>query len=316
MYKEIKPMLNSQELIEHLKQKGITFNNYSEENALEYLNKNNYYFKLVSYRKNFDKYLNGINAGKYQDLDFKMLVELAIIDMKLRKNILDMVLDLEHYAKVKLLNVIEEYDKDGYLIVEEYIKKLKDENKYEMLKIELNKHCKSTYCGNLLEKYNNEYPIWVFIEIISFGRFIDFYMFVSKEIKNKQMIDEAYLFKNVRELRNACAHNNCIINSLRVNTTLHIPNFKIMQEIANIGISKKIRDKKMSNSAIQQIITLFYLNKKIVTSEGILKYQRRELNKLSKRMEKSLIFFEKNDIIKSNFKFLIKIIDKWYNYDL
>ena len=44
-------------------------------NPKKYLEENNNYFKLVSYRKNFHKYENGENEGKYIELDFKMLEE-------------------------------------------------------------------------------------------------------------------------------------------------------------------------------------------------------------------------------------------------
>ena len=50
-----KPMLNTEQQIEHLKKKGITFNICSEEEAYKYLRYNNNYFKLSSYRKNYDQ---------------------------------------------------------------------------------------------------------------------------------------------------------------------------------------------------------------------------------------------------------------------
>ena len=95
------------------------------------MKENNNYFKLVSYRKNFPKYENGENSGKYINLDFKMLTDLSIIDMRIRKTMLSIVLDLEHYAKVKLLSKMENDSKDGYTIVEEYIQNLKTNNEYD-----------------------------------------------------------------------------------------------------------------------------------------------------------------------------------------
>lgn len=46
-----KPLLNVEQQVEHLKEKGIKFNIMSEEEAKEYLTKNNYYYKLTSYKK-------------------------------------------------------------------------------------------------------------------------------------------------------------------------------------------------------------------------------------------------------------------------
>lgn len=313
MYKELKPMLNAEELIRHLKEKGIKFELTSMEDAQKYLKENNNYFKLVSYRKNFPKYKNGENCEKYINLDFKMLTDLSIIDMKIRKTMLSIVLDLEHYAKVKLLSKIENANKDGYTIVEEYIQDLKSKNEYDYLKNELDKNKNGTYCGDLVTKYDGEYPIWVFVEIIPFGRFIKFYRFIADKLQDRKMINESYMLMDVRELRNACAHNNCIINDLRANTSKYHANYRILDEIAKIGISKKIRDNKLSNIRIKQIITLLYLNKNIVTSKGVLDYQTKILNELKDRIEHHIDYYNTNELVQTNLRFLNKIIDNWYN---
>ena len=239
MYKELKPMLTPSELIEHLESKGIKFELINKENAQKYLEENNNYFKLVSYRKNFTKYENGKNIGKYINLDFKMLVDLSIIDMRIRKTMLNIVLDLEHYTKVKLLSKIENTSKDGYTIVEEYIQDLKNKNEYDYLEKELEKNKNGTYCRDLVTKYEGEYPIWVFVEIIPFGRLIKFYRFVADKLQDRKMIDESYMLMDVRELRNACAHNNCIINDLKAYTSKHAANYRVLNEVAKTGISKR-----------------------------------------------------------------------------
>ena len=312
MYRESKPMLSPSELINHLESKGVKFELISKEDAQKYLKDNNNFFKLVSYRKNFPKYENGDNEGKYINLDFKMLVELSILDMRIRKNMLSIVLDLEHYAKVKLLSEIENTSNDGYSIVEEYMDNLKSKGEYEYLESELNKNKKSTYCGELVSKYANEYPVWVFLEVIPFGRLIKFYRFVAEKFSNRKMLDESYMLMDVRELRNACAHNNCIINDLRANTCEYRPSFRVLAEVAKIGISKKVRDNKLSNPRIKQLVTLLHLNKSIVTSAGIFNHQKSILGELVGRIEHHIDYFDTNELVQSSLKFLNKIIDSWY----
>lgn len=313
MYKDTKPMLDAKEQIQHLQDKGIKFEIKSRKEAEIYLQSNNNYFKLASYRKNFPKYEQGNKKGKYIDLDFEMLVDLAIIDMRLRKTLLSIVLDLEHYTKIKLLNIVETTTKDGYSFVKDYIQNLKDKGEDKLLESELNKNIKNTYCGDLVKKYNGEYPIWVFVEIISFGRLIKFYMFVANKLNNKTMIDEAYLLKNVRELRNACAHNNCILNDLNYGTSKYKTNYGISKAISKVGIPRTTIGKRMSNARMQQIITLLYLNKRITTSNGVLKYQTDMLKDLENRMNRNIGYYSKNSLIISNFNFLNKIVDNWYN---
>lgn len=110
-------MMTTNELIDHMKSKGITFNISSESEAHEMLTKINYYFKLTSYRSSFAKDEN----GKYQNLDFAYLTDLASIDMQLRDYLFDLSLDIEHGIKVILNNLISNTpEEDGYQIVQDF----------------------------------------------------------------------------------------------------------------------------------------------------------------------------------------------------
>ena len=60
----MKPILNIDEMIEHMKEKGIKFNIISENEAKKFLSESNYYMKLASYRKNYPKYQTGKKEGK------------------------------------------------------------------------------------------------------------------------------------------------------------------------------------------------------------------------------------------------------------
>ena len=78
----------------------------------------------------------------------------------------------------------------------------------------------------------------------------------------------------------------------------------MLREISKIGISNGAIGKKMSNARIQQIVTLLYLNKKITTSEGVLKYQKEMLQELKNRIERNIQYYSNNTLIKSNLNFL------------
>ena len=125
-----KPRLSLDEQIQHLKDKGILFNIMDEDFAKQYLRYNNYY-KLTSFRKNYDKHPGGENEGKYINLEFAYLVDMSIIDMRLRYRVVEMALDIEHHTKLQLLRKMDEYDEDGYQIVKDYIGSLDDrQNEY------------------------------------------------------------------------------------------------------------------------------------------------------------------------------------------
>lgn len=103
----MKPLLSTDELINHMKNKGITFHERTEAEAKDFLSYNNYYLKLSSYRFNYPKFGPGHpKEGQYQGLDFGYLQELSTIDKYLRYYVLEMCLDIEHSIKVKLLTEV------------------------------------------------------------------------------------------------------------------------------------------------------------------------------------------------------------------
>lgn len=162
----MKTLKRSDELIIHMKQKGIRFNIVNERDAKSFLQNNNYYMKLASYRANYDKRSN----GEYINLEFAYLKELSTIDMYLRYLILEMCLDIEHALKIILLRDIEENNaEDGYNIIRKFV------NEYDRCLQNIDKHKSSEYCKHLIEKYYPDFPVWVFVELISFGDLVKLY---------------------------------------------------------------------------------------------------------------------------------------------
>ena len=118
----MKQLLSIEELIQHMKNRGITFNEISENDAKQFLQNNNYYMKLAAYRANYDKCDTGKRQGQYKKLDFGYLKELSTIDMYLRYIVMDMCLDIEHVIKVRLIkNITNNPSEDGYDIVRKFI---------------------------------------------------------------------------------------------------------------------------------------------------------------------------------------------------
>ncbi len=307
-----KPMLDTKEQIQHLKDKGVAFKHCSEEEAFQYLRCNNNYFKITSYRKNYDKYQGGENEGKYIGLDFGYLKDLAIIDMKLRYTIVQLALDIEHYAKIDLLTTAEDHKEDGYTICEDFFHSL-SEIQLDMIRREIERNKNSIYCGDLFKKYPEHFPMWVFLEMIPFGRMVSFYKFCGERYHSDIMRDRHFLLKTCKEIRNAAAHSSCILNELRPGSKMYNSRYSVMKELAKIGgISKAVRTKRMSNARVQQIVTLLYTHNQIVTSNGVHKEARGLLQKFSERMIKNIHYYEGNDLIMANLCFLKMVIDNWY----
>ncbi|MDR0917586.1 MAG: Abi family protein [Oscillospiraceae bacterium] len=317
-----KPILSVSEQIEHLAQKGVKFELISKEDATNYLKDNNNYFKLRAYRKNFPQYNGGAQDGEYINLDFAQLQDLAIIDMRLRYVLLHMALDVEHFAKIKLLHAIEDAGEDGYTIVEDFFNSLSERDK-DRLWGETGRNKDSVYCGEMFSKYDSKYPVWVFLEIVSFGWLIALYKFCADRFNNKKLGDDHYLLKSVKDLRNASAHNNCIINDLhrsRVATrdvaeedATKKANYRISDALSKAGISKQVRQGMMQKIPTQQIVTLLYFHEQVVSSDGVHTQRAKELQELvSKRMFRNYDYYKNNTLICSTFDFLKKVVDKWF----
>lgn len=126
--------LTAKEQVRHSESKGVQFNDFSKTKAIRYLEENNNYFKLRAFRKNYTKG----EDGKYLHLDFADLVDLAIIDNRLRAILLEMAISIEHFSKVHLLKVLQETETSGSQVVMEYVDQL-DSTPKDILKGDLEK---------------------------------------------------------------------------------------------------------------------------------------------------------------------------------
>lgn len=307
-----KPKLSLDAQIEHLKDKGITFSLINEEEAKSCLLYNNNYFRLTSYRKNYNKYPSGQKTGQYMHLDFAYLKDLAVIDMKLRYRIVHIALDVEHHTKLQLLQKLDRFD-DGYTCVSEYNNSLSKQQK-DRLSDEIVRNRNSIYSGDIITKYYDNFPVWAFIEVISFGRLIDFYKFIGNTRFDKEMIDNFYRLLACKEIRNAAAHSSCILNDLHSNTAKHHTNNEVTRVLSDIpGISPSFRRLRMSNGRIQEIVTLLYMHKILVTNKDLRESEASALKLLEDRMYKNYHYYEKNPLISGTFDFLKNVIDNWFS---
>lgn len=310
-----KPKLSIDEQIEHLKAKGVLFSVMNERDAKDYLARNNNYFKLTAYRKNYDKHPDGENKGKYINLEFAYLVDIAVIDMLLRYQLVHMALDIEHHTKLKLLRKMDEYNEDGYQMVRDYISLLPEDQR-KNFDSEINRNKENVYCGNIIHKYDGEYPIWAFVEIIPFGRLVSFYKFCAERFSENNMKNDYFRLLTCKEIRNASAHSNCILNDLRARTAKHSTNADVTKELMIIpAMNKMFRKNRMSNARIQQIITLFYMHKTIVESNGIKENESLGLRKVMQRVDKHCDYYETNPVIKGTFNFLKLVVDSWFGIE-
>lgn len=317
-------MMNISEMITDLKQKNVKFNLITEEAAKDYLKYNNNYYNITSFKHNFQKYPSpaGKYEGLYQNLDFAYLKDLAIIDYRVRLILFKIIINIEHYLKLQILNTIDTMKlENGYTIVNMYL-----ENDFNNTKFPKKVH------NNILKKIDNEYyrkifskydvnidkkieniPIWEFLEIITFGELVNFYDFYTKQYNLLEENKDVYILKSIVKLRNAVAHNACILCELNKKDINYFASYKVIQYLKDCNIGKTTRDNKLSNSRIRQITYTLYMFNRIVTSDGVKENTSNELNELFfGRIVLHSEYYSNNELLKSVYKYFKNIIQKNY----
>lgn len=321
-----KPMLSVDELIQYMKEKGIRFNITTEEDARAHLCAHNNYFKLTSYRKNYTKRTSGAFNGQYERLEFASLRELARIDTEIRHILLDMTLDIEHFLKVALIKAVEDRrdinGEDGYQIVSNFLmdvgndslskRTLNVSRRASSFSRKITQNRNNPYCGGLAASYNQEMPIWAFVELISFGDLKELVEYYASTTDWDVPVDLQSLDR-VRQIRNACAHGNGIINDLRPvekkNGKSDAPEY-ISKFVYKAGISKTVALKKLSNQRVSQIVHLLYVYDIIVTSEYTRNMRISQLKELiNKRMLQNSTYFTSNPLLISTYHFFTQLLE-------
>ena len=308
--------LTVDEQILDMKKKGVKFELCTEQEAKRFLNYNNYYFKLKSYARNYN-----INpqTNQYFNLDFAYLIELSKLDMYIRKIILEMSLDVEHYLKVRLMKDLSNNPKeDGYNITKIFLRF--HPNAKDDIRRKANKY---SFCSDLAEKHldENKEPeklaLWNVVELMSFGNFIELYELYYQTYES---FNYTPYLKSIKFIRNAAAHNSCILSTMRK------PNsekqFRKTKQLANImGKIPELReiedrDAKMKNPAIHDFVTLLFVYNDIMKVSATKEARNIKMHKIRQefcdekgRVRKNKHFFEKNPYLTSAYKFVCHIIE-------
>lgn len=287
--------------------KGIGFTIVDAPAAEKFLRESNYYFKIKAFEKNYSKYSSGEDQGKYYHLEFAYLQELSTLDMYLREQVFSMTVDIEHYLKVRLINDIAENEaEDGYSIVQDFL------SRQPYVAESIRAKANNSYCESLIRKYEGRFAAWNIVEVLSFGDFLNLCdVYYGKYPKGAIKVGT---YRIVKFLRNAAAHNNCLINNLAENSGAGFrQNREVNAYIASIdGISAKTRSKKMGNRFVHDFVVMLYCFTSIVSSQGVKKHQMSKLQQLlDERFVRHKEYFSENMLLRSNYEFVKKVVDKF-----
>lgn len=292
------------ELLNLIEKKGVAFNKCTKDDALKYILTENYYFRVAAYRENYKT--NDKTNPKYLNLDFAFLIELSNIDTLLRSRILSMTAEIEQQIKVLLTShFLTKNPEDGKDLIRLFLAE------HEDIRDKIRRIDSGTYSRNLARKYAfTDCPLWVLVEMLSFRELIELVKFYEDRCKEKKFdvftlgVPEE-LLHCVRKLRNAAAHNNCLINDLRFKPPVHGKNkvFSAVRDGLNISNN---RAKRTNNRFIHDFICLLLVYIKIMPkNEKTACFD--DWHSIDNRIRKHEEWFKPNNVITSAYE-LMKII--------
>ncbi|MDR0579320.1 MAG: Abi family protein [Campylobacteraceae bacterium] len=302
-----KQKLSVPQQISNLKAKGVEFNYINERKAIKFLEQNTYFFKLRSYRVNYDK----DDEGRYIDLDFAYLVDLSVIDMHLRRFTLRLTLDIEHMLKTKLLSDFNASPSDGYDIMQSFFKttdgiKVKEYIDGQIASVQ--KHGKHSPNSYILDRYSEDLAIWNFIEIIQFGHLIKFCNYFYSKYSNTLYAKIKHSLFNVNFLRNASAHNNCILLLKDKSAKAQEDMYQFL--LQNVNLDRYNIKGFLKNHTINDFIASLVIFDNICSSTKIKLYFFSDLkNFFTDRMLKHKEYYVKNKLLTDSYKFVFAIVN-------
>lgn len=203
-----KKPLTINEQVSLLKNRGLIIEN---EEEIKYYLKNLSYYHLSIYFKHYQK-----DDEFYKGITFKRILDIYKFDNKLRFLLLELLERVEKSFKSRIASILSIEENNSHWYLDEKLFNTKECHK-EILKLvtdEVNKsrelsvtHYKETYTEPDLP------PIWIVLEIMSFGQCVHIYKSLKKSYRNKiarsfgedeKFITNWMLCSSL--LRNHCAH--------------------------------------------------------------------------------------------------------------
>lgn len=308
-----KPSLTVEQQIDQLKSQGVTFTLMSEKDAADYLTYQNSYLRTRSYRSLYPRRPDGTYIG----LDFAALKGLSSLDRQLRAAFLGVCIDVEHFAKMKILGMAQEHSEDGYAIVSDFLQGLNHRERERLvsrLRVRIQADRRDEYAGDLIEHYITDMPVWVFLEVLDFGQFVNFYLFCSQRWENAEMHQQHYALKSTKALRNACAHNVVIVPGLSSGRERadYQTNPLIAASLTAHGMrNTKSRRTKLSNLRIEEMSAALYCLSALGTHGDAIARNRDTFQSTRSSCTAMARLLPPDGSLTSYLDFIWKLIDIW-----
>ena len=217
-----------------------------------------------------------------------------------------MTLDFEHYLKVKIINDSQENPADdGYSVVENF---LETHNRVRHLIENLN-NSTNFYNRQVFDKYKEKTSVWSIVEMLGFSDFIDFYAHYYQYFHLK--CEYTPHFDSVRRLRNAAAHNTCMISNLKPQSWFKSDieiNFELLG--ANLEVGNGVISSCLKVPVLNDFAVMLSNYVKLISSPKIKEKTLEEMQEFfNGRMILHKDYFENVNEIKNAYHFAKAVLD-------
>lgn len=298
--------LSFDKLYDELKDvKGIKFTGVKKEEAVGILTDLNYYYKLTVYKRSFKR---DKETGKFIDLEFKTLCSIASVDMQLRYLFANACMDIEHALKTYIISHITNNDKvDGFGIVNRFIHSTTEKTNPLTLDGIMSKAKYPThYQYNMYQVHKETPPIWVVMEMMSFGDLVRFFSFYFKlyPTEDFNLAPMESVLMGVKNIRNMSVHNNPFLFDLGIGEIKRSNEY-----IKSYGKEVGVTELFYKALKVNDTLSVFYAHRFFVKGEGSRKYRMKDFKKLIDRTIDRFNHIESSNDIMYYFNILSKVVD-------
>ncbi len=350
MSRKIKLTIDSQ--IEHLMAEGVQFNIMSIEEASDFLMNKTYYFKLKSYIKNYRRSNNGKFSNlefaylvELSVLDAHFRSKVLDLCLSIEHQLKTMI----------MRSITENEQEDGFSIIQELFEtdpQIKDDilRKTNSASFDLRSHyvdeipvwvflelCSYTIIQELFETdpqikddilrktnsasfdlrshYVDEIPVWVFLELCSYSSLIKLFSLYYEKVDSKVCKNLIPLIYSSKYLRNAAAHNSCLLNSLRIEYSYQGKPFRSSPKVVSTVRKLKVVSPKsikriLHNRVIHDFIASLISFKEICKSSKMYSNVMADFEELFKiRFLEHSDYFSGDPLLTSKYAFVVKVFD-------
>ncbi|MCH5165038.1 MAG: Abi family protein [Clostridiales bacterium] len=285
--------------IEYLKKLNVKFNIIDEKEAANLISSEYPLNRLIEFASIFEQYKMTDKQGQFVNLEFAQLYYLTKIDERLRHILMKMCLEIEQ--KIKYILISDSIKlKVARTFLTEYIR-----SDYDYLYRHYSKELDLFISGD-----ENVYTLDKFLDIITFGTFVKlvraFYQQYAQEIYHKKHASFEQYLSSVHHIRNKAAHNVTLLSELNEKRGLLNP--QVSEYLAKHGINSKTLKTNLSRTIVFDITSVMHLYCNLLSREQIKQNNKVWRKFVFKECRSYKKLFQKNEILKSAYRFSQKVV--------